>query len=88
MGKGGFVERVKNLTDGLVGVGGGTLLHRERGFRDRMRQMDDQIAQKEIHITRKEDALKQRFANLESTIAAMQGQQAFMFQALGATPQG
>ncbi len=88
VGKGGFVERVKNLTDGLVGMGSGTLLHRERGFRDRMRQMDDQIAQKEIHITRKEDALKQRFANLESTIAAMQGQQAFMFQALGATPQG
>lgn len=83
----GLANQLTSIADGLVGPGG-TLVDRERGFRDRMRNMDDQIARKEDQIARKEDMLKAKFANLEAMTQQLQGQQAYMMQAIGAAAAG
>ena len=82
-GSGNLIERLKEMNDNLTNSANGLLPMRERGFRDRTRQMDEQIVQKEQQITRKEEGLKQKFANLEATMQNMQSQQAYMAQALG-----
>lgn len=83
--QGGFTDRIQRITSNLVNPSNGLLVERERGFRERTKKMDDDIARKETQISRKEETLKRQFANLEATITNLQNQQQYMSNALASS---
>ncbi len=84
----GFAAKLRFITNGLVGVTGGILVERERGFREKTKQLDEQIVRKEQQISRKEEALKRQFASLVSYINSMQDQQQSVASSMASMPQG
>ncbi|MGE4232240.1 MAG: flagellar filament capping protein FliD [Bacteriovoracia bacterium] len=84
---GNFVERAKNMADGFLRPEYGVISSRERGIRERIKKMDDEIIQREDRLDKREKSLKRQFAQLEGLIGSSQGQQAFLQQALGGTGQ-
>lgn len=80
-----FVPTIKGITDGFLLPEVGAVTTREKGIRDRIRSMDDQIATRERNLERREQSLKRQFAQLEGLMQNMQGQQAYLAQAVGST---
>lgn len=82
-GEGNFVDKIKNITDGFLRPETGAVTTREKGIRDRIRALDDQISMKERNLERREQSLKRQFSQLEGLLQNMQGQQAYLSQAMG-----
>lgn len=82
-GEGNFIQQLKFVSDGFLAQETGTVTIREKGIRDRIRQMDDDIARKERNMERREQQLKRQFSQLEGLMGNMQGQQQYLQQALG-----
>jgi flagellar hook-associated protein 2 len=82
-GEGNFISQVKYITDGFLLPEKGTVTTREKGIKDRIRQMDDQIAVRERALERREQSLKRQFSQLEGLMSTMQSQQQYLQQAMG-----
>ncbi len=82
-GDGNFIPNLKTLTESLLKPEMGIIGSREKGIRDRIRRMDDDITRKEANLSKRETALKRQFAQLEALTNNMQGQQQYLTQALG-----
>jgi flagellar hook-associated protein 2 len=82
-GDGNFVPQIKYITDGFLLPDKGTVTTRERGIKDRIKQMDDQIAMKERALDKRQETLKRQFSQLEGLLQSMQGQQQYLQQAMG-----
>lgn len=83
VGENNLVEKLRFITDGFLRPETGAVSVREKGIKDRLRQMDDTIARKEAQLVKREEALKRQFSQLEGLMNSMQGQQQYLAQAMG-----
>lgn len=79
-GEYGFAAQLKQVVQQFTSPVNGVMNLREQGLRNRIKQIDDNIAVKERLIEQKTQALTEKFSKLQGTLANMQRQQA----ALGA----
>lgn len=82
-GAGNFVEKLKFVTDGFLAPDRGAVTVREKGIRDRIKSMDEDILRKEKNLEKREAQLKRQFSQLEGLMSNMQGQQQYLQQAMG-----
>jgi flagellar hook-associated protein 2 len=82
-GEGNLIERLKDVTEGFLRPETGAVTVREKGIKDRIRAMDNDIVNKERNLDRRETQLKRQFSQLEGLIQNMQGQQQYFQQAIG-----
>ncbi len=82
-GEGMFIEKITNITNGFLRPEFGAVTMREKGIRDRIKTMDEEIARKEANLQKREQMLKRQFSQLEGLMSSMQGQQQYVAQALG-----
>lgn len=78
-----FIAQLKSMTDGFLLPEVGVVVAREKGIRDRIKTIDEDITRKEANLVRREESLRRKFAQLEGFINQMQGQQQFFAQSLG-----
>ncbi len=81
--EGNFIDKIHEMTDSFLRPEVGALGAREKGIKDRIKAIDEDIARKESAIQRREQTLKRQFATLESLMSSMQGQQQYLQQAMG-----
>lgn len=79
-GEFGFAFQLKETVASYTNFGNGLLGVREKGIKDRIRNLDNQIDQKAKRLEQRQQSLTDQFSRLEGTLAGMQRQQA----ALGA----
>ena len=72
----GFFSNIKAITDGAVGRPFGILPIRKQGLESNIKQINQQIENRQRNLDQKEDVLKQKFARLEGVIAKLKGQSA------------
>ena len=82
-GEGNFIDSIKALTTGFLQPDSGPVTTREKGIRDRIKTMDEQVAMKEKNLERREQALRRQFSQLEGLMNNMAGQQSYLQQAMG-----
>ena len=72
----GFIDNMREVAARATRYPSGALSTRKSGLKSSIRQIDDQIDQKNRLLERKERMLKDKFARLESTISEIRGQSA------------
>ncbi len=79
----GFSVQMRKVLDAYTRPGDGMLTMRENGFRNRIKQIDEQIAGKETRIQARQQALTDQFSRLQGSLAAMQQQQQYLSASMG-----
>jgi flagellar hook-associated protein 2 len=79
----GMMTRMKNSINVMLDPTSGPLLQRSRGFKNKIDQLDQQIANKERILGQKEQQLKNQFAKLEETMSKLKSQGAYMAARMG-----
>jgi flagellar hook-associated protein 2 len=80
----GFAYQMKTLLSGYSRPGDGFLSLRDKGIRDRIKNIDSQIDQKNRALDRKQQALTEQFSRLEASLGDMQRQQQYLSATLPA----
>jgi flagellar hook-associated protein 2 len=80
----GFGNQLKSVYENYTKSYNGFLGIKEKGMKDRIKQIDDQIDKKMAQVERKKQTVTDQFVKLESTIAGMQKQQQYLSATLGA----
>ncbi|MFZ9596289.1 MAG: flagellar filament capping protein FliD [Bdellovibrionia bacterium] len=78
----GFAATLKELVNGYNQGVTGILSIKEKGIRDRIKDIDDQIERKERAIEQKKAEITGRFSRLEGTLANLQKQQQYLSSSL------
>jgi len=81
-GERGFISQLKIVMDGYS-EGDGVMMAREKGIQMRIRQIDENIANKTRSIEKKTEALTAQFSRLQSSLSDMQRQQNYLSSTLG-----
>ena len=79
----GFSVQMRRVLEGYTRPGDGILTMREGGFRNRIKQIDEQIASKEMRVQQRQQALTDQFSRLQGSLAAMQQQQQYLSASMG-----
>jgi len=79
----GFAVQMRRVLEGYTRPGDGILNMREGGFRNRIKQIDEQIANKEMRVQQRQQALTDQFSRLQGSLAAMQQQQQYLSASMG-----
>ncbi|MBI3533969.1 MAG: flagellar filament capping protein FliD [Deltaproteobacteria bacterium] len=74
----GFANQLKEILQGYTSSITGALSHREKGLLDRIKNIDNDIAQKEQRLEQREKSLTEKFARMESSLANLQRQQQYL----------
>ena len=74
-GEWGFARQMRDTISAYTRLGDGLLGSRERGIRDRIKQIDQEIDDKTQRLQQKQQSLTDKFARLEGSLANMQRQQ-------------
>ena len=82
-GPDGFANRMKGAVSGYTRTGDGLLGVKEQGLRARIKQIDNQIEQKQRVVARKEQSLTEQFSRLQASLSTMQRQQQYLTATLG-----
>lgn len=82
-GEYGFASQIKTVMTNYTRPGNGLLAGREASLRSRITRIDRDIETKERHVQRRTESLTQQFARMQSTLAGMQQQQAYLQSAMG-----
>lgn len=82
-GKYGIASQLRKVIDGYTRNGNGALAIREQGLRNKIKEMDRQIADKERRLDQKQAALVQQFSRLEASLANMQRQSQYVQAQMG-----
>lgn len=82
-GEFGLAHQLKQVLDQYTRPMDGLLANREKGLRDRIRQIDRQIENQERQVERRAQALTDKFSRLQSALGGLQQQQAYMQANLG-----
>ncbi len=77
-GKYGFANQTKEVISGYTRTTDGMLSLREQSLRSRIKQIDNEIEQKEHRIELKEKAMTEQFARLEASVGNLQRQQQYL----------
>ena len=72
--KTGFVNTLRKAVGSLLDSGFGEVAIRQQGLRDRINQMDKDIADKERELAVKEKTIREKFARLSDTMARLKSQ--------------
>ncbi len=70
----GFVTKVKRVVGNLLNGQFGAISNRKRGLDSQIKQVNERIDTKERQLTRKEDSLRAKFADLETKMSALNQQ--------------
>ena len=70
----GFVSKVKREINALLDSQSGSIANRKRGQDTKIKQINDRIDNKERQLVGKEDGLRQKFADLEQKMSALNQQ--------------
>jgi len=81
-GERGFITQLKTVMDGYS-EGDGVMMAREKGIQMRIRQIDENIANKQRSIEKKTESLTAQFSRLQSSLSDMQRQQSYLSSTLG-----
>jgi flagellar hook-associated protein 2 len=81
-GEFGLAAQLKTVLDGYADASG-VLIARERGIQTRIKQIDDNIANKQRNIEKKTESLTAQFSRLQSSLSDMQRQQNYLSSTLG-----
>jgi flagellar hook-associated protein 2 len=87
-GPDGFANKLKEIFDGFTRLGSGSLSVKEQGLRARIKQIDDQIDQKNLYLDKKKQAVVDQFSRLEGTLGNLQRQQQYLSATLGSAGGG
>ncbi len=79
----GFAIQMRKVLEGYTRPGDGILSMRENGFRTRIKQIDEQIASKEMRLQQKQQQLTDQFARLQGSLNALQQQSAYLSSTMG-----
>lgn len=79
----GFAFQMRTVITGYTRGGTGMLANREQGIRARIKGVEDNIDQKTRQFENKAQALTERFARLQGTMASLQRQGQFMQASMG-----
>lgn len=77
-GQWGFATQLRTVVQGYTQTGSGMLQTREQGLRQRIKKIDDDIAQKERRIDQRTEALTAQFARLQASLGGLQRQQQYL----------
>jgi flagellar hook-associated protein 2 len=83
-GEGGFAPQLASILRGFTDPANGVVAVRDKAMQDRIRRIDDQIAQTEMRVEQKAKSLTDKFSRLEGTLSQMQAQQNYMAATMGA----
>ncbi len=81
-GEHGFAIQLRQIIANYTRPGSGLLSTREQGLKNRIRKIDDDIANKERRLEQRTQAITERFSRLQSTLSAMQQQQQYLASAM------
>lgn len=81
-GPNGVATILRQLFAGYTRPGNGMLAMREQGLRGRIREVDRQIEFKQRNLERRQQALTEQFARMETALGSLQRQQQYMASAL------
>jgi flagellar hook-associated protein 2 len=81
----GFGSQLKSVYENYTKSYNGFLGIKEKGLKDRIKQIDEQIDKKMAQVERKKQMVTDQFVKLESTISAMQKQQQYLSATLGSS---
>ena len=70
----GFAKQIRDSLDGFTRPLDGILATRERGLRDRVKELDRQIDTKKAALERRQTTLTEQFSRLEASLAGLQRQ--------------
>lgn len=70
----GFAELIYNAADDITDYVDGRIKGRQDGLTKNMKRIDEDIRQKEVHLTAYEEQLRSQFTNLETMLAGFNGQ--------------
>lgn len=82
-GEGGFGASLRKFLDGYTRGSTGLLASREQGIRNRIKEIDSQIDNKNRQIERKVQQITDTFSKLQGTMSNMQRQQQYLSASLG-----
>lgn len=82
-GPNGLANRLRTILDGYTRSGTGLLAAKERGIRERIKQIDDQIDDKTRLVEQKKQQIVDQFSKLESSLGNLQRQQQQLSASLG-----
>jgi flagellar hook-associated protein 2 len=74
----GFAFQMRSVLDGYTRPQTGSLAVREQGFNTRIRQIDNQIADKQRLLDRRQQTLTEQYARLEASLGKLQQQQQYL----------
>lgn len=86
-GEMGFASQLKQVVGNYTRPNTGLLSVREKGMRERIKRIDDDIANKERRIEQRTQQLVGQFSRLQASLGKMQSQQAYL-QSMGAASAG
>ncbi len=81
-GEFGLAAQLKTVLDGYADATG-VLVARERGIQTRIKQIDENIANKQRNIEKKTESLTAQFSRLQASLSDMQRQQNYLSSTLG-----
>jgi flagellar hook-associated protein 2 len=79
----GFAVQMRKVLEGYTRPGDGILAMREGGFRNRIKQIDEQIAAKEMRLQQRQQQLTDQFSRLQGSLNALQQQSAYLSSTMG-----
>ncbi len=82
-GEKGFIAQLKQTMDGYTDSGSGVLSSRERAIQTRIKQIDDNIGNKQRNLEKKTESLTAQFSRLQGSLSDMQRQQSYLSSTLG-----
>ena len=82
-GEKGFIAQLKGMMEGYSDQGSGVLSSRDKSIQTRIKQIDDDIANKQRNIDKKTESLTQQFSRLQGSLSDMQKQQSYLSATLG-----
>ncbi len=81
-GPNGFANQMKRLIDSFTRPQTGSLTSKEQGIKTRIKDIDNQIDQKNRYLDQRKQALTDQFARLEGTLSGLQKQQQYLAASL------
>jgi flagellar hook-associated protein 2 len=74
----GVATALARVLDPLTRLGDGVLAVQDQTYATTLRGFDDQIAELELRLEKREETLRRQFASLESLVGALQSQSGFL----------
>jgi flagellar hook-associated protein 2 len=79
----GFISQLKQVMDSYTDAATGVLTSKDKSFQTRIKNIDDDIANKQRNLDKKTESLTAQFSRLQGSLSDMQRQQSYLSATLG-----